>query len=46
MPLVAPAFSNVVMDESTLGVHQVELVVDAGEDFGNSGAVRDPEVLS
>ena len=31
-----------MVDEGALGVHQVELVVDAGEDFGNGGAVRDP----
>ena len=29
------------MDEGTLGVHQVELVVDAGEDFGDGGGVGD-----
>ena len=31
--------SDVVVDEGTLGVHQIELVVDAGEDFGNGSAV-------
>ena len=31
-----------MVDEGTLGVHQVEFVVDTGEDFGDSGAVRDP----
>ena len=31
-----------MMDEGALGVHQVELVVDAGEHFGNGSAVRDP----
>ena len=36
--------SDVVVDERTLGVHQVELVVDAGEDFGNGGAVGDPRL--
>ena len=35
--------SDVVVDEGTLGVHQVELVIDAREDFGNSCAVRDPQ---
>merc|ERR1719384_210781 len=29
------------MDEGTLGVHKIELVVNAGEDFGNGGGVGD-----
>ena len=29
------------MDEGTLGVHQVELVIDAGEDFSDGGGVGD-----
>ena len=37
------AFSDVVVDKSALGVHQVELVVNAGKDFGDGGAVRDPQ---
>ena len=31
--------SDIVVDESTLRVHQIKLVIDAGEDFGNGGAV-------
>ena len=27
------------MDESSLGVHQIELVIDSGEDFSNSSGV-------
>ena len=37
------AFSDVVVDKSALGVHQVKLVVNAGKDFGDGGAVRDPQ---
>ena len=29
------------MDEGALGVHEIELVVDAGEDFGDGGGVGD-----
>merc|ERR1712204_126410 len=29
------------MDEGTLGVHKIELVVNAGEDLGNGGRVGD-----
>ena len=29
------------MDESSLGVHEIEFVIDSGEDFGNSGGVGD-----
>ena len=29
------------MDEGSLGVHQVEFVVESGEDFGNGGGVGD-----
>jgi hypothetical protein len=29
------------VDESSLGVHKIELVVDSGEDFGNGGRVGD-----
>eukprot|EP00959_Pyramimonas_sp_CCMP1952_P046666 974824-Pyramimonas_sp.AAC.1 len=29
------------MDESTLGVHKIELVIDAGEHLGNGGGVGD-----
>ena len=32
-------FTDVPVDEGTLGVHQVELVIDAGEDFGDGGGV-------
>merc|ERR1711935_1286095 len=35
------ALTDVPVDESTLGVHEVELVVDAGEDFGDGGSVGD-----
>lgn len=31
--------SDVPVDESTLGVHEIELVVDAGESLGNGGGV-------
>merc|ERR1711990_416629 len=34
-------FSDVPMDEGTLGVHKIELVVDAGEDLGDGGGVGD-----
>merc|ERR1719345_79154 len=34
-------FSDVPMDEGTLGVHKIELVIDAGEDLGDSGRVGD-----
>merc|ERR1719409_1521348 len=33
--------TDVPVHESTLGVHQVELVVDAGEDLGHRGGVGD-----
>merc|ERR1712088_445124 len=33
------ALPNVPVDEGTLGVHQVELVVEPGPRFGNSGCV-------
>jgi hypothetical protein len=33
--------SDVPVNEGTLGVHKVELVVEAGEDFGNGGRVGD-----
>jgi len=33
--------SDVPMDEGSLGVHEIELVVNAGEDFGNGGRVGD-----
>merc|ERR1711865_933432 len=33
------ALTDVPVDESTLGVHEVELVVDAGEDFGDGRSV-------
>merc|ERR1740139_1951496 len=35
------ALSDVPMDEGSLGVHEIELVVNAGEDFGNCGRVGD-----
>jgi hypothetical protein len=35
------ALSDVPMDESTLGVHKIELVVNAGEDLGDGGRVGD-----
>merc|ERR1719272_503717 len=34
-------FSDVPMDEGTLGVHKIELVIDSGEDLGDSGRVGD-----
>jgi len=34
-------FSDVPMDEGTLGVHKIELVINAGEDLGNGGRVGD-----
>ena len=34
-------FSDVPMDESSLCVHQIELVVKSGEDFGDGGGVGD-----
>jgi len=34
-------FSDIPMDESSLGVHEIEFVIDSGEDFGNSGGVGD-----
>ena len=37
------AFSDVVVDEGALGVHEVKLVVDARKDFGDGRAVRDPQ---
>lgn len=33
--------TDVPVDEGSLGVHQVELVVESGEDFGNGGGVGD-----
>merc|ERR1711987_12612 len=33
--------TDVPVDEGTLGIHQVELVVNAGEDLGNGGGVGD-----
>ena len=35
------AFSDVPVDEGALRVHEIELVVDAGEDLGDGGRVRD-----
>jgi len=29
------------MDESSLGVHEIEFVIDSGEDFSDGGRVRD-----
>merc|ERR1712227_838167 len=34
-------FSDVPVDEGTLGVHKIELVVNAGEDLSNGGGVAD-----
>lgn len=34
-------FSDVPMDEGSLGVHEIELVIDSGEDFGDGGGVGD-----
>jgi len=34
-------FSDVPVDEGSLCVHQVELVVESGEDFGDGGGVGD-----
>jgi len=34
-------FSDVPMDESSLGVHKIEFMVDSGEDFGDGGRVGD-----
>jgi len=34
-------FSDIPMDESSLGVHEIEFVIDSGEDFGNGGGVGD-----
>jgi hypothetical protein len=34
-------FSDVPMDEGTLGVHKIEFVINAGEDLGDSGRVGD-----
>merc|ERR1712007_242502 len=33
--------TNIPVNKGTLGVHQVELVVDAGEDFSNGSGVTD-----
>merc|ERR1719453_2271764 len=33
--------SDIPMHESTLAVHEIELVVDAGEDFGNGCGIAD-----
>merc|ERR1711865_899259 len=35
------ALTDVPVDEGTLGVHEAELVVDAGEDFGDGRSVGD-----
>merc|ERR1711871_814289 len=35
------ALADVPVDEGTLGVHEIELVVDAGEDLGHGGGVGD-----
>lgn len=32
-------FTDVPVDEGSLGVHEIELVVESGEDFSNSGRV-------
>ena len=37
------AFSDIVVDECALGVHEVKLVIDARKDFGDGRAVRDPQ---
>ena len=29
------------MDESSLGIHEIEFMIDSGEDFGNGGRVGD-----
>jgi len=34
-------FTDVPVDEGTLGVHKIELVVDAGEDLSDGGGVGD-----
>ena len=34
-------FSDVPMYEGSLGIHQIEFVVQSGEDFGNGGRVGD-----
>jgi len=34
-------FTDVPMDEGTLGVHKIELVIDAGEHLGDGGGVGD-----
>merc|ERR1711990_901864 len=33
--------SDVPMDEGSLGVHEIELVIDSGEDLGDGGRVGD-----
>merc|ERR1719499_1414017 len=35
------AFTNIPMDERTLGIHQIELVVDARKYLGNGRGVAD-----
>ena len=35
--------SHIMVDERALRVHQVKLVVNARENFGNGGAVGDPD---
>jgi len=35
------SFTNIPMDESSLGVHQIEFVIQSGEDFSNGGRVGD-----
>ena len=34
-------FSDVPVDEGSLGVHEIELVIDSGEDFSDGGGVGD-----
>ena len=34
-------FSNIPMDESSLGVHEIEFVIDSGENFSDGGGVGD-----
>merc|ERR550514_2384191 len=35
------SFTDVPMDESSFGVHQIEFVIKSGEDFSNGGGVGD-----
>jgi len=39
-------FSNVPMDESSLGVHEIEFVIDSGENFSDGGGVGDHAACS